>query len=79
VTGALLFTRYRETPLTISREDLLPGLKAWVVEPHGRYSEGRDSAGRRLLHRLPVRASVRGLGLAVERVAEDLDTLELES
>lgn len=72
----MLFTRYRETPLTISREELLPGLQAWVVEAHG-YQVERDATGRRILHRLGVRASVRGLGLAMERVVKDLETMEV--
>lgn len=73
---AALFTRYGDTPLTITREDLLPGMAFWVMEPHGRFSEGLDSAGRRILHRLPCHAG-RYLGEVWTRVVQDLDTLEV--
>jgi hypothetical protein len=72
--AAALYTRHGDIPLTITREELLPGMDFWVMEPHGRFCEGRDSGGRRILHRLPCHAG-RDLGEVWTRVAEDLQTL----
>lgn len=71
----MLFTRYRDTPLRITREDLLPGLTVWVVEPIGHWLE-IDAAGRHLTHRLPVRAGTT-LDRPLVRITEDLDTLPM--
>lgn len=70
-----LFTWYRNTPLVITREELIPGLSFWVVEPVGHFIE-RVSGGARIPHRLPVRAGSE-LGDPLTRVVADLDSMEL--
>lgn len=74
---AALFTRYGDTPLTITREDLLPGMVGpfWVMEPIGRYLEP-DTRGNRMTHPLPCHAGLI-LGEVWTRVVQDLDTLEV--
>ena len=73
---AALFTRHGETPLTITREELIPGMEFWVVEPVGRFRDAPDARGSRMTHPLPCHAG-RDLTETWARVVKDLETLDL--